>query len=100
MEEEIVEHMKNLYDQCNQKKKKCEESFIISDLEKQKIREKLNQLIEFYQTKEGKELIEKYQNNFKIVVSYLNDLINMFCFIEDYAIVRTFVDNNSTYIIK
>lgn len=61
---------------------------------------KLNQLIEFYQTKEGKELIEKYQNNFKIVVSYLNDLINMFCFIEDYAIVRTFVDNNSTYIIK
>lgn len=82
------------------KEKKCEESFIISDLEKQKISEKLNQLIEFYQTKEGKELIEKYQNNFKIVVSYLNDLINMFCFIEAYAIVRTFVDNNSTYIIK
>ena len=99
----IVKHMKNLCDQYNKKKTKCEESFIISDLEKQQIGEKLNQLIEFYQTDEGKELIEKYQNNFKIVVSYLNNLINMpffMDFMEDYAIVRAFVDNNSTYIIE
>ena len=97
--------MKNLCDQYNKKKTKCEESFIISDLEKQQIGEKLNQLIEFYQTDEGKELIEKYQNNFKIVVSYLNNLINMPTFIpyvenKILNIIRNFVHNNSTYIIK
>ena len=99
----IVEHMKNLCDQYDKKKTKCEESFIITNLEKQQIGEKLNQLIKFYQSKEGKKLIEKYQNNFKIVVSYLNNLINMpffMDFMEDYAIVRDFVHNNSTYIIE
>ena len=61
--------------------------------------------IEFYQTNEGKELIEKHQNNFKIVVSYLNNLIYMLAFISYIGndignIIRNFVHNNSKYIIE
>ena len=90
-------------EEYTQKINKLKESYKISDQEKEKVGEKLNRLIEFYQSKDGKKLIEKYQNNFKIVVSYLNDLINMSDFIgfmEDSAIVRAFVHNNSTYIIE
>ena len=97
----IVKHMKNLCDPNNQKKEKLKRSYEISEQEKEKINEKLSNLIIFYQSKKGKKL--KYQNNFKIVVSYLNNLINMpffMDFMEDYAIVRDFVHNNSTYIIE
>ena len=90
-------------EEYSQKENKLKESYKISDQEKEKINEKLSNLIIFYQSKKGKKLIEKYQNNFKIVVSYLNNLINMpffMDFMEDYAIVRAFVDNNSTYIIE
>ena len=104
----IVKHMKNLCDQYNKKKTKCEESYKISNPEKQQIGEKLNRLINFYQSDEGKELIEKHQNNFKIVVSYLNNLINMTAFYymgndignDILNIIRNFVHNNFTYIIK
>ena len=54
-------------------------------------------------TKKKQNVKKEYQNNFKIVVSYLNNLINMpffMDFMEDYAIVRDFVHNNSTYIIE
>lgn len=101
----IVKHMKNLCDPNNQKKEKLKRSYKISDQEKEKINEKLSNLIIFYQSKKGKKLIEKYQNNFKIVISYLNNLINMPDFksyiendIEN--IIRDFVHNNSTYIIE
>ena len=105
----IIKHTKTKMEEYPQKKNKLKESYNFSDLEKQKIGEKLNQLIKFYQTDEGKELIEKYQNNFKIVISYLNNLINMPAFISYMGndmgndilnIIRNFVDNNSTYIIK
>lgn len=99
----IIEHTKTKMEEYSQKENKLKESYKISDQEKEKINEKLSNLIIFYQSKEGKKLIEKYQNNFKIVVSYLNNLINMpffMDFMEDYAIVRAFVDNNSTYIIE
>ena len=101
----IVKHMKNLCDPNNQKKEKLKRSYEISEQEKEKINEKLSNLIIFYQSKKGKKLIEKYQNNFKIVISYLNNLINMPDFksyiendIEN--IIRDFVHNNSTYIIE
>ena len=99
----IIKHTKTKMEEYTQKINKLKESYKISDQEKEKVGEKLNRLIEFYQSKDGKKLIEKYQNNFKIVVSYLNDLINMSDFIgfmEDSAIVRAFVHNNSTYIIE
>ena len=101
----IIEHTKTKMKKYSQRENKLKESYNFSDLEKQQIGEKLNQLINFYQTNEGKELIEKYQNNFKIVVSYLNNLINMPTFIpyienEILNIIRDFVHNNSTYIIE
>ena len=101
----IIEHTKTKMEEYSQKENKLKESYKFSDLEKQQIGKKLNQLIKFYQTNEGKELIEKYQDDFKIVVSYLNNLINVPDFksyiendIEN--IIRDFVHNNSTYIIK
>ena len=101
----IIKHTKTKMEEYSQKENKLKESYKFSDLEKQQIGEKLNRLIEFYQSKEDKELIEKYQNNFKIVVSYLNNLINMPTFIpyienKILNIIRNFVHNNSTYIIK
>ena len=101
----IVKHMKNLCDPNNQKKEKLKRSYEISEQEKEKINKKLSQLINFYQSDEGKELIEKHQNNFKIVVSYLNNLINMPTFIpyienDILNIIRNFVYNNSKYIIE
>ena len=97
--------MKNLCDPNNQKKEKLKRSYEISEQEKEKINKKLSQLINFYQSDEGKELIEKHQNNFKIVVSYLNNLINMPTFIpyienDILNIIRNFVYNNSKYIIE
>ena len=101
----IIEHTKTKMEEYSQKENKLKESYKISDQEKEKINEKLSNLIIFYQSKKGKKLIEKYQNNFKIVISYLNNLINMPDFksyiendIEN--IIRDFVHNNSTYIIK
>ena len=101
----IIEHTKTKMEEYSQKENKLKESYKISDQEKEKINEKLSNLIIFYQSKKGKKLIEKYQNNFKIVISYLNNLINMPDFksyiendIEN--IIRAFVDNNSTYIIE
>ena len=101
----IIEHTKTKMEEYSQKENKLKESYKISDQEKEKINEKLSNLIIFYQSKKGKKLIEKYQNNFKIVVSYLNNLINMPDFksyiendIEN--IIRDFVHNNSTYIIE
>ena len=100
----IIEHTKTKMEEYSQKGKKCEESYKISDQEKEKINEKLSQLINFYQSNDGKELIEKYQDNFKIVVSYLNNLINMPTFIPYIKnilnIIRNFIQDNSTYIIK
>ena len=100
----IIEHTKTKMEEYSQKGKKCEESYKISDQEIEKIGEKLNQLIKFYQSNNGKELIEKYQDNFKIVVSYLNNLINMPTFIPYIKnilnIIRNFIQDNSTYIIK
>ena len=104
----IIEHTKTKMEEYSQKGKKCEESYKISDQEKEKIGEKLNQLIKFYQSNNGKELIEKYQDNFKIVVSYLNNLINMLTFYymgndmgnDILNIIRNFIQDNSTYIIK
>ena len=101
----IIEHTKTKMEEYSQKENKLKESYKISDQEKEKINEKLSNLIIFYQSKKGKKLIEKYQNNFKIVISYLNNLINMPDFksyiendIEN--IIRDFVHNNSTYIIE
>ena len=99
----IIKHTKTKMEEYPQKINKLKESYNFSNLEKQQIGGKLNRLINFYQTNKGKELIEKYQDNFKIVVSYLNDLINMpdfIGFMEDSAIVKAFVHNNSTYIIE
>ena len=104
----IIKHTKTKMEEYLQKESKLEESYKFSNLEKQQIGEKLNRLINFYQTNEGKELIEKYQNNFKIVVSYLNNLINMPAFYymwndignDILNIIRNFVHNNFTYIIK
>ena len=101
----IIEHTKTKMEEYSQKENKLKESYKISDQEKEKINEKLSNLIIFYQSKKGKKLIEKYQNNFKIVISYLNNLINMPDFksyiendIEN--IIRDFVHNNSKYIIE
>ena len=101
----IIEHTKTKMEEYSPKENKLKESYKISDQEKEKINEKLSNLIIFYQSKKGKKLIEKYQNNFKIVISYLNNLINMPDFksyiendIEN--IIRDFVHNNSTYIIE
>ena len=105
----IIKHTKTKMEEYSQKENKLKESYKFSDLEKQQIGEKLNRLIEFYQSKEDKELIEKYQNNFKIVVSYLNNLINIPAFISYMGndiendilnIIRKFVHNNSKYIIE
>ena len=101
----IIEHTKTKMEEYSQKENKLKKSYKFSDQEKQQIWKKLNQLIKFYQSNKGKELIEKYQNNFKIVISYLNNLINMPDFksyiendIEN--IIKDFVHNNSKYIIE
>ena len=101
----IIENTKTKMEEYSPKENKLKESYKISDQKKEKINEKLSNLIIFYQSKKGKKLIEKYQNNFKIVISYLNNLINMPDFksyiendIEN--IIRDFVHNNSTYIIE
>ena len=101
----IIEHTKTKMEEYSQKGNKLKESYKFSDLEKEKINEKLSNLIIFYQSKEGKELIEKYQDNFKIVVSYLNNIINIPAFISYMGsdilnIIRNFIHNNRTYIIK
>ena len=101
----IIKHTKTKMEEYSQKENKLKKSYKFSDLEKQQIWEKLNQLIKFYQSNKGKELIEKYQNNFKIVISYLKNLISVPDFksyiendIEN--IIKDFVHNNSKYIIE
>ena len=86
----IIKHTKTKMEEYSQKENKLK---------------KLNQLIKFYQSNKGKELIEKYQNNFKIVISYLKNLISVPDFksyiendIEN--IIKDFVHNNSKYIIE